>query len=157
MVTRGLITLLVALTGFSCLKPVAHQGADPVEAQAEADQDTTRYVLTGQQPTVAIPLPPLAGSASPSVIELTIGEVVNPQMTPVSVTVLLEQGQAAPAKVGAFSLYPANQPGVFLVDLGKSFTNEQSPGAARLSLRLLEPQQFSQEFRLTVKGVRWGG
>ena len=86
-----------------------------------ATPERSSLVLTDKNPTGSFSFDPSQKRAGAEILELTVTKVVNPSMTPVTISVsLVVNGDAGTTdskkvKIGDFTLYPPDRPGKFML------------------------------------------
>lgn len=93
--------------------------------------------LTKDRPVDYFPIAPKALVSGPSILEVTVAKVVNPDKIPLELFVYLSavQKKGEPKSesipVGNFSLYPPDRPGKFLLSLSEGLEKLKTRAAAK--------------------------
>jgi hypothetical protein len=145
---------------------------EPATAQTAAKSEATpttptpareTVTLTSEHPTGSFPLPPDILQTSPSVLEVSVTKVVNPNAKSVSVFVYLsppdEKDESQRVEVGNFSLYPTDRPAKFLLAGGAALRKLPPPRTAlqgwRVVFELDKQTKQESSLELTIESPKW--
>lgn len=123
--------------------------------------------LTHAQPRAVMAVPEAVRRRVPSLLVLSITQITNETLTPVSVHAYLvwnDEGSSQPARLllGQISIFPANQPGTFMIRLPQEFRDmlrhssdlQQHSLFLVLELRTLHNEALPP-MHLTIGPVQW--
>ena len=114
--------------------------------QSKPRGEPAHITLTNDQPTGSFPLNPETLASAPSVLTITLTEVVNPDKLPFQIFVYLsyhsqsgEEVSTVEKKIliGNFGLYPPDHPASFHVRSSTAFRALKSSGSKPSEVRLL--------------------
>lgn len=116
----ALMTWALCFSGTNCGAAKVRSPQTP-ELKAGNEPAAPPVTLTPEHAANSFPVEANALSNDTEVLEVPITKVVNPSRTPVEIYVYLSnvgKGKSEPDKslIGNFSLYPADQPGTFLLN-----------------------------------------
>jgi hypothetical protein len=122
-------------------------------SEASGTMPVAPLKLTNAHPSGTFRIPQETTAAAPSVLSLSVVEVVNPEKTPVEIFVYLVRSEEGPTPkektlVGQFGLYPADHPASFTLRLSGAFQNLQAAGLSLKSARV--------ELELELKAINKG-
>jgi hypothetical protein len=116
----ALITWALCFSGTNC-GAAKVQGPQTREQKTGNEPAVPTVTLTPEHPSNSFPVDANVLASEPDVLEVAVTKVVNASRTAVTVFVYLAnitKGGSEPEKtmIGNFSLYPADQPGTFLLN-----------------------------------------
>lgn len=111
------------------------------------------YELSPKSPSVVQPIEPRdAAREDCKFVQVEVAEVVNPKKYPLTFRVRYRPASGEEVYLGSFSLYPADNPGKFIVATQGKLRNE---GAVVLSMDVPENVADADALRVTVKRMRF--
>jgi hypothetical protein len=129
-----------------------NKGADPNSSTAPKTEAS--YDLDLRQPSISQPIEPgdLVQEGATKFVQIEVTRVVNPKRYPLSFQVHYQPGSQEKIYLGSFSLYPADNPGKFIVATQGKVKNE---GAIVLSLVVPDQIDASDTIKVTVKKIKF--
>jgi len=116
------------------------------------NKDEKLYYLDLHKPSIAQPLDPkLAGIEGYKFVQVEVAEVVNPKKYPVAFQVHYQTSTNEKIYLGSFGLYPADNPGKFIVATQGKLKKE---GAIILTLVIPEEVAPTDTIKIGVKRIR---
>ena len=124
-------------------------------------------VLADRTPIVYVAIPGDVARAGLSLVRVVVTNVKNPAAAPVDVMVSLcsmkRNNQVCRRPIGSFSLFPANQPGTFVlripseVMLDTTGSKDEEMGELALEFRLDSPKRdgISEPVTITIGRLLW--
>lgn len=121
-------------------------------------------ILNNEHSSGSFQVPPEVLKTPPAKLAIQVTKVVNPKQTPIAFFVYLRSSKQDQGKklVGNFALFPADQPGTFLLDPSKALRFYRTmPGSAEVRLiielkRVNESQPWTP-IEVTVAPPIWSG
>ena len=140
----GLTLAWLAVLSWSCAGSQAMAQKGKVEASAEGG-----YELTLSHPTAEQPIgPDVTAQKPPAFVQIEVTEVANPKRIPLSFVVDVEPRQGKKTYLGTFSLFPADNPGKFIV---ASQGKLQAGGKLSVTLTPLQTVKGDEQVRVRLK------
>src|SRR6266699_7017087 len=111
------------------------------------------YQLDLSKPSIAQPIEPRdLVQEGVKFLQIEVTEVVNPKKYPLSFKVHYQSGRGEKIYLGSFSLYPADNPGKFIVATQGKLKNE---GAIVLSLEVPDKTDATDIVKVKIKRIRF--
>ncbi|MEM9920990.1 MAG: hypothetical protein AAF990_23015 [Bacteroidota bacterium] len=143
--------LYALLFGFQILSLYNCKSAQNSQTEKSMQQDST-YLLSTSTMEVDLPIPLDKATGMEGLVEVALEKVINPDLHPVLIEVLLQQGALSTEKyIGEFSLFPANNPTRYLFDLRLHVDDFANRSDLRVILRLRDLPQDADNIQLFVK------
>ena len=115
--------------------------------------DDTLYYLDLSKPSVTQPIEPRGGGQEAlKFVQVEVTEVLNPKKYPLTFEVRYQSKDNVKTYLGSFSLYPADNPGKFIVATQGKVKDE---GAIILSLVIPDKVDTRDTIKITVKKIRF--
>jgi hypothetical protein len=165
--------LLTALMSWALCVSVANCGSanvqsPPVQQAKEKESPAPQLVLTAEKPVGAVPIAASVFDSKAQVLVVEVTKVNNPGGTPVTISVSLasnhkDKTAGKSQAVGNFSLYPADQPGKFLLNAAPALrqlalvNKDAKTNGARLvfEMKKIHEQQAATPIELTIAPPKW--
>lgn len=125
----------------------AHAGGRANSSCAGAEQR-----LSLATPTLEQPVDAAAVASAPAFVQVVIAAVANPQRIPVSFVLRFHARDGKASYLGSFSLFPADNPGTFIVATGDKL---EAGGRVSVTLVPLQPVLSTQVVDACVASVRF--
>jgi len=117
---------------------------------AEPNEAAVRY-LDGAHTTLTEPVDPTSAKAGETrFVEVVVAEVVNPANAGLTFDVHFEPGGAPRIRLGTFSLFPANNPGTFIVPTQGKVDH---PGMLIVTMLVTDPVPPGVPVRVGIRRV----
>lgn len=115
--------------------------------------DETLYYLDIDKPSIVQPLEPsnMERGGAYKFVQVEVAKVVNPKKYPLTFQVHYQLNSEVKTYLGSFSLYPADNPGTFIVATQGKLKNE---GAIVLSLVIPDKVDAGDTIRVAVKKIK---
>ncbi len=115
--------------------------------------DDTLYYLDLSKPSVTQPIEPKGGGQEGyKFVQVEVTEVLNPKKYPLTFEVRYQSKNNVKTYLGSFSLYPADNPGKFIVATQGKVKDE---GAIILSLVIPDKIDSRDTIKVTVKKIKF--
>ena len=135
------------------IAPFAFAFADAVDASGgrPAGNDSTLHYLDTAHRTWSCHVEAMSGSpGAAKFVQVKITEVVNPNRVALTFMVAFQEGGKASVQLGEFSLYPADNPGTFIVSTRGVV---HGTGVIAVSMTIGDPINASSVIRVGIGGV----
>lgn len=145
------ITLFLAAPGCGRNEAGRNTGRDGmVTANQDSIRGDTLFHLDIARPSVAQVIQLRSDSARMyQFVEVEVAAVSNPNQRPLTFEVRYQRNGEGAILLGAFSLYPSDNPGTFIVATQAKVGNEGT-----ILLSLVRPPESSDRIRVAVKRIR---
>src|SRR5215204_4679456 len=110
--TRPIVAVLMIMTALACQQPAT---SNDFNASPTTRRGVEMRYLESDNPLISSPVSAADVERTPKFVVVRITQVENPQRVPLSFTVGFRPARGDKIALGTFSLYPANQPGRFIV------------------------------------------
>lgn len=148
-----LLVLLCAACSGGTLEVANHANENGVGAGGDGKGGGDSYELSLKSPTVVQPIEPRDAAREDSkFVEVEVTGVVNPKKYPLTFRVHYQPKGGERIYLGSFSLYPADNPGKFIVATQGRLRGE---GAVVLSLDIPENVGDKDALKVTVKRMKF--
>jgi hypothetical protein len=129
-----------------------NNGANPNPSTAAKTEAS--YDLDLRKPSISQPIEPgdLVQEGVTKFVQIEVTHVVNPKRYPLSFQVHYQPARQEKIYLGSFSLYPADNPGKFIVATQGKVKNE---GAIVLSLVVPDQIDANDTIKVTVKKIKF--
>ena len=141
---RHCCSLLATLLFLSC------SGSSAPAPVAAAAVDEPLHYLDRRNPTYTQAVVATAAEKSYRLVQVQVVEVVNPERHPLTFELHYQPRDGAKQYLGSFSLYPADQPGRFLVATQGKVHDD---GAITLTVTTRDALTDSDAFRIGVRSI----
>lgn len=140
---------MVLCTSCDCgpVELVNHSGSNNV-----IESDDTLYYLDLRKPSVTQPLETRIGGPAYKFVQVEVTEVLNPKKYPLTFEVRYQSKDNVKTYLGSFSLYPADNPGKFIVATQGKVKDE---GAIILSFVIPDKVDTRDTIKVTVKKIKF--
>lgn len=129
------------------------QGDRTIEATPDSPKSDTLFYLDIARPSITQAIDPRSVSSKPyEFVQVEVATVTNPNQRPLTFEVRYQRNREEPTHLGAFSLYPSDNPGTFIVATQRKVGNEGT-----IILSLVRPPESSDvdRIRVGVKRIRF--
>jgi hypothetical protein len=162
----ALMTWALCFSGTNC-GAARVQSPQTREPKTESDPAAPTVTLTPEHPSNSFPVEANVLTSDPEILEVAVTKVVNPSRTAIDVSVYLTKavkGKSEPEQtlIGNFSLYPADQPGTFMLNPApaiEKLCGEKPAGDAEVrlvfDLKQLHETKLSTPLELTIAQPKW--
>jgi len=149
-----LIFVLCVSSNCGTLEFVRNSNANSIEGNANANtmkSDDTLYYLDLIRPSITQPIEP-AAVAGAKFVQVEVAEVVNPKKYALTFEVRYQPNANEKVYLGSFSLFPADNPGKFIVATQGKVKGE---GAILLSMVVPDKVSAGDQVKVGVKKIRF--
>ena len=151
-----LILALCVSSNCGTLKPANQSNANTNTPDTNANaikNDETLYHLDKSNPVISQPIEARSdGAEAAKFVQVEVSEVLNPKKYALTFEVHYQPKNNAKIYLGSFSLYPADNPGKFIVPTQGKVKNE---GAIVLSLVMADKVDVRDPVRVGVKRIKF--
>jgi len=126
---------------------------DTAKTLASAESDDHLYYLDINKPNLSQPIEPTTDAAEVAkFVQVEVAEVHNPKRYGLTFDVYYQPVNGQKVQLGSFSLYPADNPGKFIVATQGKVKNE---GAIVLSMVITDKVAAGDQVKVGVKRIRF--
>jgi len=146
---RRLLLLLVVSASMYCC------ATGTVAQEGDEEKEPEEYELTLKSPTLEESIG--QGVAAPSLqkfVQIEVTKVDNKELVPLTFSVSFRPAKGEPVELGVFSLFPPDNPGIFIVATRGLL---ESGGTVTVTLVPLQDVTEEQEIRIWVKPLEYLG
>jgi hypothetical protein len=113
---RGMAAVLAALllSGGGGCEQAKREGGRSAPPAASVSETALR-TIDGETPAIAVPIDARAQASDRGFVAVEVREVVNPRRVPLTFEVRFQPAGGDAVRLGEFSLFPADNPGRFIV------------------------------------------
>jgi hypothetical protein len=152
---KGLVGVLPLLCGSAMA-----QQAPSSEANSVAPVEYCSVALSLREPKASCGLAPVVASGIPVVVSLPLKTVDNPANIGFSIAVSVQSPGSETVRIGSVGLYPADQPGKFVLRVNTALKKLQRTGdalsQAQLVLELkVAPQSKADRLAVEIGPLQW--
>ncbi len=153
----GLILILCVSSNCGTPKLVEQNNGNPITLDTNNNatkSDETLYYLDPGNPSISQPIEPTTDNVEASrFVQVEVAEVLNPKKYALTFEVHYQPEGKTKIYLGTFSLYPADNPGKFIVPTqGKV----KKVGAIVLSLVMVDKVDVTAPVKVGVKRIKFG-
>jgi len=153
---RLLIVFCVSSTSYGALDPAKQSNVNTIKQGITFNAnegDDTVYKLDISNPSISQPIEPKTDDVERAkFVQVEVVEVVNPKKYALTFEVHYQPTSSAKIYLGSFSLYPADNPGKFIVPTQGKVKNE---GAIMLSMVISNKIDPGDLVKIRVKRIRF--
>jgi hypothetical protein len=147
-----LILVLCVSSVSGTLELVEQSSADTIKHDANAGDDTLYYLDIGN-PSISQPIEPTSdGVEGAKFVQVEVAQVLNPNKHALTFEVHYQPKGNVKIYLGSFSLYPADNPGKFIVPTQGKVKNE---GAIVLSMVIVDKVAAGDRVKVGVKRMQF--
>lgn len=150
-----LILVFCVSSNCGALEPVEQNNANTIKGDTDSNatkSDDTLYNLDISNPSINQPIEPTNGAEGAKFVQVEVAEVLNPKRYALTFEVHYQPTSAAKIYLGGFSLYPADNPGKFIVPTQGKLKND---GAIVLSMVIADKVDTRDSVKVRVKKLKF--
>jgi hypothetical protein len=150
-----LILIFCVSSNRGALKPVKQSNANTIKSDTDSNatnSDDTFYNLDISNPSINQPIKPTNGVEAAKFVQVEVAEVLNPKRYALTFEVHYQPTSTPKIYLGSFSLYPADNPGKFIVPTQGKVKNE---GAIVLSMLIADKVNTGDLVKVRVKKIKF--